>query len=247
MSNEEKTTTENQAENPTNAEPIINDEVKKEASETFDQAKDVIKNINVQEDAKKAQNFFSDMLKNPLGKMQEIAADSANYFTMAIIIVVVWVASALLGSIISFFGGLIRYSLGWSYFRYLNIGTYFEGLFSPIISPIFAVVAMTAIVYLVFQKQISKFTPALVIVAVAYSPLAVRSVLNIVPALISASSRIISPINGFLYVMSIILLFFGVKALSGEDSYEEYFKKFVLIQAIYFAARFVLGFLNISI
>ena len=63
-----------------NADSILTDELKKEASESVNQVKDIIKNVDIKEEARKTQGFFKEMMANPIGKIKAIAGNSSRTF-----------------------------------------------------------------------------------------------------------------------------------------------------------------------
>jgi hypothetical protein len=218
---------------------VNTEDIKKEATDTLSQAKDVIKNINIKEDAEAAKGFFADMIKNPLGKMKEIGSESSNFFRIAVIILLVWTAAVLAGAFV-----YIIDVWEWMTFSFRNI---FDIFVMPTIAPVIKVIIMAAIVFIIGKKQIKSITPVIVVITIANSPLMISAILNILPRIISGSGNLISPLNSFLSVISIIFVYFGIKGLMAEENDEEFFTRFVLIQCCYFVARFLLGFLQISI
>lgn len=85
-----------------------------------------------------------------------------------------------------------------------------------------------------------------VIVTIACVPRAIAAVIGILPSIISDSSQIVSPISSFLYVLSVVMVYFSLRCLLREDD-ESFFKKYILIQAIFIVVKLVLSFINIYI
>jgi len=218
--------------------PIITDELKKEAAESVNQVKEIIKNVDIKEEAKNTQGFFKDMIANPIGKIKAISGNSAEFFRVCVVILAIWVAAEFLRTFLRYIGN------SWTF------GNMFSNMFSIVmstISPAAGVLVMSAIAYFLLKNKVNRITPVVVVIIIANIPRAVSSVLGILPVFAPGSISIVSPINAFLYAMSVILVYFGLKALAEEHDDELFFKKYVVIQGAYFAARFILGFLNIYI
>ena len=50
---------------------VNTEDLKKETSETVNQVKDAIKNVNLKNDTKEAKGFFFSFFKDPLGEMKK--------------------------------------------------------------------------------------------------------------------------------------------------------------------------------
>jgi len=219
-------------------DPVITDELKKEAAESVNQVKEIIKNVDIKEEAKKTHGFLKDMLVDPIGKIKTIAGNTAEFFHVSVIILALWVAASFLSVVLAYTG------------RTWVFGNVIQNIFSIVmstISPVVAVLVMSAIAYLFLKDKIKQITPVVIIIIIASTPRVMSAVINILPSLISTSSRIVSPITSFLYIVSVILVYFGLKALSGENKDEVFFKKYMMIQGAYFVTMFVLAFLSIHI
>lgn len=73
------------------------EELKKEATDTVNQVKDTIKNVDIKKDSIETKGFVVEMFKNPLGKIKEIVdKDTSKYFTYGIIILAIWVVARLI-------------------------------------------------------------------------------------------------------------------------------------------------------
>ncbi|MDR2547208.1 MAG: hypothetical protein LBC96_06815 [Lachnospiraceae bacterium] len=228
-------------ENTANAEADA-EKLKKEAEEAFNQTKETIKNIDVKEDAKRISGFISDMWNDPMGKIKDVVNNSDSYLTLAILVTALWVIAVLLRRVLSNTGVITN---GWAYFIRNIFSTVFGGILMPAISPVLVIVVMATIIFLLNRKKLDKITLVIVVVAIANIPNAIGAVLSILTQLTWRAYTVISPINTFLSVVSVLLLYFGVKELLREEDNATFFKTFIVIQAVYHGSRFVLSFLNI--
>lgn len=213
-------------------------ELKDEALEAVSQVKDVIKNIDVKEEAEKTKGFFAEMLANPIGKMRSVANSGSSLLTVAIIILATWTAAVFVRSVLS---TLMR---TW---RFADVIPRFVNIITSTLSPAFIVLILAVAVYIFYKDKVKQFMPILITVTIASAPRALGAVLSVLVTLIPTSNMVIGSINAFLYLISILLVYFGIKALVVEDNDESFFKNFMKIQCVYFVARIVLGAFGISI
>ena len=62
-----------------NKESAVNkEEIKEETVKTAKEVKETIKNVDIKKDAKATTGFITEMIKNPLGRLKEIANDKEN-------------------------------------------------------------------------------------------------------------------------------------------------------------------------
>lgn len=231
-------------ENNQNQNQNINaEEIKKEAKETVNQVKDSFKNVDVKQETEKAKNFFSGIFKAPAKTMETVANDKSNtFFKTAIVLLIVWVLLSGANEII----GIIRKIIGLG-FKYLKFSD-FASIITGAITPLLVVAAMATITYFFHSKQNKKsFLMVFNTVVAGFVPFVAIKVLNVITTLVSiiASnvSKITTPFICILQIVSLILLFFGIKGLSGEND-ENTVKKFIIIQAIYCGVAFILNFLT---
>jgi len=229
--------TQNQTATPKQENAFIN-----ETTETVSQIKGVIKNVNLKEEAERNKGFFTDMIRNPIDTIRAVAASDTNHLSIALAIIVVWSAASL---IISLFSTFFVQQIGWTF----GVGAVLQRLVSvatSTISPFFSVFVLSVAACALFKNKLGKFMPLVITITIANVPQAIGSVLRIIVSLIPRSSVVVGSINSLLYLLSIVLVYFGIKAFSGEED-ESFFKKFVLIQCIYFASRIVLNAFGIWI
>ena len=215
-----------------------NNDLKKETTEAISQVREVIKNVDIKEETERTKGFFLEMLGNPIGKIKEVSDSEAKFLSVAIVIMAVWTASAFLRSVI------FAISRTW---RFVDILPRIVNIITSTISPVAVILALTLGVYVFYKDKFKKLMPVVITIIIASSPRAAGAVLSILSALIPGSAIIISSASAFLYLISVVLVYFALKALVGEDEDEKFFISFIKIQCVYFVARIVLGAFGVSI
>ena len=215
-----------------------NSDLKKETAEAISQVKDVIKNVDIKEETERTKGFFLDMLSNPIGKIEEVSGSDSKFLSVAIVIMAVWTASAFLRSV------LFAISRTWS-FR--DVIPRIVDVITSTISPAAIIIVLSLGVYIFYKDKIKRFMPVVITIIIASSPRAAGAVLSILSALIPGSAIIISSAGAFLYLISVVLVYFALKVLVGEDDDKKFFISFIKIQCVYFVARIVLSAFGVSI
>lgn len=212
------------------------EELKNETVDTVKQVKESMKNVNVKEDAKQTKGFITEMFKNPLGKIKEIANDSSNKnFKTAIILVIIWTVAALLGSI------------SFKYFSWRTFGSTLLGYIKTIIAPVLVIIITSIIIFLMNQKSKKSLVTVLTTVTTAKLPVIIAKVISLLVLISAGISKITSEISGFCSIVSTVFLYFAIKDLYGEKEDKTAFKNFVIIEAIYVVISFVISYLGIYI
>lgn len=217
-----------------NKEQTKNDgELKKEATETFKQTKEQIKNMNIKEEAQKGKGLLGKLFKEPIETIKEIVDDDKNqFYKTAIFIVGVWVAIILIRQILNV--------LMYEYHTFSLLGT-----IKSIISPILKVLVMAIIIHLLNKENKQQLTKSITVVAVAKIPLVISTFLGLLTFISSRMTLIINPISSLLSVISTILMYFVIKEMFKEK--EDSIKAFIKVEAIYYIVAFVFSFLGISL
>lgn len=232
-------------ENNQNNVNINAEDLKKEAKETVNQVKDTFKNIDMKQETENTKKYLSRFIKEPITVIGEIAHDNTNTFLkVSVFILVIIVAASFLEELFSTASTL--FSLGFAYF----FKTFFSrtiNVIKSIINPVLMVAVITAIIYFMNSKSKKSFVTTFTTVMAAFIPKAAAYVLSILTVVINGAYRITSPINGLLGLLTTVFTFFAVKELLDEPENDSAIKKFLIIEAIYYVARFVLSFLSISI
>ena len=213
-------------------------DLKKETTEAISQVKEVIKNVDIKEETERTKGFFLDMLGNPIGKIKEVSGSESQFLSVAIVILAVWTAAAFLRSVI------FAISITW---RFRDILPRIVSVITSTISPAAVVLVLSLGVYIFYKDKIKRFMPVVITITIASAPRALGAVLSILSALIPTSAIIISSAGAFLYLISVVLVYFGLKAILGADDDEKFFVSFIKIQCVYFVARVVLSAFGVSI
>lgn len=212
------------------------DELKNETVDAVKQVKENMKNVDVKEEAKAAKGFILEMVKNPLEKIKEIVNDSTNkYFKTAIILVIVWMVAALFGRI------------SFKYFSWSSFGSTLLSYIKTILAPLFSVIAMSVIIFIINKKSKKSLITVLTTVVTAKLPVIIAEVISLLTIISSNISPITSKIETFGGIISTIFMYFAVKDLFDIEDEKTGFNKFVVVEAIYIVVAFVIRYLGIYI
>ena len=224
-----------------NKDAVVNtDEFKQETVKTAQEVKETFKNVDIKNDAKATTGFIKEMFKNPLGRIHDIAEDSSHKdFKFAILLVIVWMI--VVGIL-----NLTGYHSFESFFKY-NVGDHILSLIKTLIAPLLGLVVMSAIIFVMNKKNKKSFITVFTALTAAKIPTIIARVLYLLTLISSSMSKILSPISSFAYVISVVLTFFAIKSLYGEEDNSKFLKTFVIIEAIYYVAYFIISYLQIYI
>lgn len=211
------------------------EELKQETVNTFNQAKEQMKNINLKEEAEIGKGLLKKLWKNPVETIKEVVNDNENkVFKTALILVGVWAIVELLKMILMF-----------------SMSEYADFEFLPTlkvtVAPILKVIAMALALYFVNNRVKDSITKSLTSVTIAHVPGIIASIIGIISLFAVEAIKIISPIISILNIITAILMYFTVKAYAKEENEENAVKKFILVQAVFYLIRFVISYLGISI
>lgn len=219
---------------------IGTEELKKETVDTVNQVKDTIKNVNIKKDAKEATGFATSMFKDPFGTIKQIADDNANKtFKTALIFIIVWTIAEFLDS-----------TLGLILSGYWTANIVFSRIFGIIkstIAPVIGVLVLSGIIYAMNKENKKSLATTITSIAIAKIPVVLASVVSLITIISKNALTLTSRFSGFCSVISIVLVYFSSKALFGEEQNSKFFKKFVIIYAIYYVVSLVLYYLGIYI
>lgn len=221
---------------------IDTENLKNETSSTIDQVRETIKKVNLKEDTEETKGFLLEFFKNPINKIKDIANADNTYFKTAIVLLIIWTAAELIQNLYY----VIDLSSIANFFRY----GFFDSILSIImatISPVLGIVVFSLIVLVMNKERKKSLSSIIAAVTLAKIPTILAAVLNILVIISSQVSRITGPITSLCYVISTVLLYFGIKELYLKEDDNSFIKTFITIEAIYFVARFILSFMKISI
>ena len=209
-------------------------ELKKEATDTLNETKEQIKNMNIKEEAQKGKGLVGKLLKNPIGTIKEMVKDEKNqFYKTAILVVCIWIVIVLLKEILS----CIVYEFHtFKILRTIKI----------IIAPILKIISMSIIIHMLNKENKQTLTKAITAVAIAKIPVVISSCLGFLTYISSNITYITNPISSLLSIISTILMFFVVKEMFEEEN-EKALKTFIKVEAIYYVVAFAFSFLGISL
>lgn len=215
---------------------VSTEELKNETVDTVNQVRENMRNVNVKEEAQAAKGFVMEMVKNPLGKIKEIANDSTNkHFKTAIVLVIVWAIASLLG-VISF------KSFTWSYF-----GKTLLNYVKTIVAPVIGVVVLAVIMFLMNQKSKKSLVTVLTTVVTTKLPIIAAEIVSLLTIISYSAVTITSRISSLCSVISTVFLYFAIRDLYGEEDEKVVLKNFVIVKAIYLVVSLVVSYLGIYI
>ena len=222
-----------------NEEKKVNtEELKSEASNTVNQVKDTIKNVDIKKDSIETKGFITELFKNPLEKIKEIVEkDNGQYLKYAIIILVIWTAVELIAR--CFTVGTI--------WRWSGLGTSLMAIIRATIAPVISVLVMSIIVLMMNKKNKKPLTTIITAVTTANIPVVAASIVSLLTIFSTSVSIITSPFTILCNTISIVLMYFALKAIFGEEKNSDFIKKFVIVEAIYYVAYIIFSLLKIYI
>ena len=216
------------------------DEIKEETIKTAKEVKETIKNVDFKNDAKATKGFITEMIKEPLERLKVIASGNDNKdFKFAIILVVIWVLCVGITNLSS-------YSTLSSFFSY-GLSRHILSVIKAMAAPIVGLVAMSLVVFYVKKEEKKSFITILTALTAAKIPTIFARVLMLLTLISSKISSPLSYVSSFCSVMSTVFTFFALKELCGEEDNSKFFKKFIIIEAIYIAVAFAISYLEIYI
>lgn len=212
------------------------DELKNETVDAVKQVKESMKNVDVKEEAKAAKGFIIEMIKNPIEKIKEIANDGGNkYFKTAIILVIVWMVAALLGTI------------SFKYFKWSSFGSTLLSYIKTILAPLISVIAMAVIIFVMNQKSKKSLITVLTTVVTAKLPVIIAKVVSLLTLISMNINTITSKITSLASIISTVFMYFAIKDLFDSEDEKAGFNKFVIVETVYIVVAFVIYYLGIYI
>ncbi len=232
-------------------ESVINtEELKKDASTVVNEVKDNFKNVDMKKEGKAAKGFIKELFKNPIDKIQDMVKENnGKYFKYALIILAIWTVVDLILAIYSQRGVFFKIFTGFSNLLGFStsIGSAILSIFLALITPTVAVLIMTLIAFL-FNKQNKKsFLTVLSGVTIAKIPVVAAEVISLLSMIGPFAIKITSPVKIFAGIISTVLMYFTLKNVFGNKKDSEFFYKFLIVEAIYYAAYIILSLIGIYI
>ena len=128
-----------------------------------------------------------------------------------------------------------------------SLGSSLMSVIKATIAPICSILVMSIIVLVMNSKNKKSLTTIITTVTTANIPLVIASVVSILTIFGSSISTITIPFTRLCSAVSIVLMYFTLKSIFGEEKNSEFIKKFALVELVYYIAYIVFSLLNIYI
>ena len=204
----------------------------------MNQVKDTIKNVDIRKDTLETKGFLTEMIKNPLGKIKEVATkNDSKFLKYVIIIIAIWCVAELIYE---------SFTLN-NLWGFSHIGTSILSVIISAITPIISVLIMSIIIYVLNKTNKKNITTVFSAITTASIPLVFSSIVSLLNLINSRIGLITSSFAKLCNIISIILSYFAIKNVFGIEKNSEFIKKFLLIQFIYYVVYIILSLLGIYI
>lgn len=212
------------------------DDLKNETINTVKNVTETVKNINIKEETQKSKSYLKELVQDPTGKIQSISTDKENtYFKTAIFALIIWSAVALIDAI-------FIYNISFSYIM-KNI----LKILLLTVSPALSILTLSLIISVMNKKSKKSLNTIITTMITVKLPVILADVIGLLTLITSSASKLISPISGFLALLSTVLVFFGIKNLFEAEDNNASIKNFATVLGIFYIAKFLFTFLGIYI
>ena len=191
--------------------------------------------VNFKDGTQNCKNFFSSFFSNPIKTLKNISDSKHNlFFNTSVIILLVWVLimflHALLGNI------------------YHTSGLYiFLSAIRDLTIPIISVGFLSLIIYCMAPNKDEKcsLTNTITSSIVCKIPIIFANFISLINIVSDKAYYITNPIAYFCIAISFLLTNFAIKFLYKESEDFKCFKKFMMVEGIFYAVYLILSFLGI--
>ena len=206
------------------------EKLKSETTNTVNQVKDTIKNVNIKQDSIETKDFVKNLFVKPVEEIKKVVEDNTGKtFKYAIIIIAIWTIIKLFRLC---FSGVFKQTAGaaiWAIVR-------------AIITPALGIIVLAVIMLMLNKEKKKSLTTMITAVTVAQIPVIISALISLINLLSSSAYKITSLCSA----ISIVLTYFAVKFVFNKKD-EEAIKTFVLVEVIYIVVAFILSFIGINI
>lgn len=217
---------------------IDTNNIKDETLKTAKKIKESMKETNIKEETKATKNFIVEMFKNPLEKIKQVANDSTiKYFKISIFLIIIWTVLVFINSTYT----TIYY---WGFSRVISKILL---VLKEILAPAIGILVYSIIVLILNKENKKSLTTIISTITITQLPLIIASIVSLLKIISTKVTIITSPFATLCSSIAIILGYFGMKNLFGEEGSKTFIKKYILIQIIYYIAYVVIGLLGIYI
>ncbi len=211
------------------------EEVKKA---TINQTKENLNNTKSSAGSSIAEGFKT-LFTNPFDLIEKSANGPKNYFLLfAVILLVVWVSTTLIGSIISTVLAFLDVSIYlregfWAIARILSV-------FGDLLAPVVTVAVLSLLIFLFKKGEKKSFITIAISVIIAYAPVVVSSIINLLGVFTtSVTGGFTSMFALFCLIVTSVLMFFTIKSLYKQENNNVVFRKYLIIMGIFYGAQFI--------
>lgn len=196
---------------------------------------DEFKKVDFKDGTQNCKNFFSSFFSNPIKTLKNISDSKHNlFFNTSIIILLVWV-------LIMFLHTLLR-----NVYHTSALYTFLSAI-RDLTIPIISIGFLALIIYCMAPNKDEKFnlTNTLTASIVCKIPIIFASFISLINLVSDKAYFITNPIAYFCIAISILLTYFAIKFLYKESEDFKSFKKFMVIEGIFYGVYLILSFLGI--
>ena len=122
-----------------------------------------------------------------------------------------------------------------------------SSVLKKILAPAIGIIVYSLIVLLLNKKNKKSLTTAISTITITQIPLMLASLVSLLTIISSNTSIVTLPFSKLCSAVSVVLGYFGLKQLFGEEKSKDFIKKYVLIQIIYYVVYILIGLLGIYI
>lgn len=196
---------------------------------------DEFKKVDFKDGTQNCKNFFSSFFSNPIKTLKNISDSKHNlFFNTSIIILLVWV-------LIMFLHTLLK-----NVYHTSALYTFLSAI-RDLTIPIISVGFLALIIYCMAPNKDEKcnLTNTLTASIVCKIPIIFASFISLINLVSDKAYFITNPIAYFCIAISILLTNFAIKFLYKESEDFKSFKKFMVIEGIFYGVYLILSFLGI--
>lgn len=196
---------------------------------------DEFKKVNFKDGTQNCKNLFSSLFNNPLQTLKSISNSKHNlFFNTSIVLLIIWI-------LIMFF-----HSLFGNYYSVSGIYIFLAAI-RDLTLPVISVGFLSLIIYCMAPDKDEKcnLTNTITSVILCKIPIIFANFISLINLVSNKAFYITNPITYFCIAISTVLTCFAIKFLYKENEDFKYFKKFILIEGIFYSVYLILSFLGI--
>ena len=206
---------------------VDTEQLKNETKNTVDQVREQIKNTDFKKDAEATKGF--EMFSNPFEAIRKVASEEENVLPKVVILMIIYIAASVAYQIIS----TMKYGFNFMY------------LVASVLHPILFIAAPAILVLILNRKNKKSLITIISTLVVTSIPVIVTELISIINILVGGLSTITSPISTMLSAVAIVLTYFGMKDLFGEEDNSKFIKTYAIIKLLAAFILLILGRIGI--